>query len=278
MGLIDDIKKEARGNRTDIATSEAKAIIGELNKLFYLDRNIEEETKFIETVMTRGQETQERSGLHASAIIVSDDKFCYRQQILSLFYKMSQGEHLPVSLIRIFEEGNAIHEKWQRLFIRAGFSDHTRLDVSQFDDRYDLGFTPDIICDFPTNDGYKEKMIVEIKSVNTYSFSKMLQHPSAKKQLQLYMYLTGIHKGFVLCDDKNTQDIKVFYYEYDEKEVKKYINRLKKIQEYKENLLENKKMVKRKDKCTDPECKLAKECNMRDACWNIGMGRIRLGK
>ena len=275
MGLIDDIKKEAQGNRTDIATNEAKEILGELNKMFFLDRNIEEETKFIESVMTRGQETQERVGLHASAIIVSDDKFCYRQQVLSLFYKMSQGEHLPVPLKRIFEEGNAIHEKWQRLFIRAGFSDHTRLDVSQFDKRYDLGFTPDIICDFPTDNGY-ENMIVEIKSVNTYSFSKMTSHPSAKKQLYLYMYLTGIHKGFVLCDDKNTQDVKVFYYEYDEKEVKKYIDRLEKIQEYKERLINDKKMVHRHKKCTDPECKMAKECNMRDACWNVGMGRVRI--
>lgn len=275
MGLIDDIKKEAQGNRTDIQTTEAKEILGELNKMFFLERDIEEETKFIHTVMTRGQETQERAGLHASAIIVSDEKFCYRQQVLSLLYKMSQGEHIPVPIKRIFEEGNAIHEKWQRLFIRAGFSDHTRLDVSQFNEEYELGFTPDIICDFPVKDGYEE-MVVEIKSVNTYSFSKMSSHPSAKKQLFLYMYLTGIHKGFVLCDDKNTQDVKVFYYEYDEKEVKKYIDRLEKVQYYKNRLLKEKKMVKRNKKCDSPECKMAKECNMRDACWNVGMGRIRI--
>lgn len=275
MGLIDDIKREAQGNRTDICTNEAKEIIGELNKLFFLDRDIKEETKFIKTVMTRGQETQERAGLHASAIIVSDDKFCYRQQVISLFYKMSQGEHLPVPLKRIFEEGNAIHEKWQRLFIRAGYSDASRLDVSQFNEDYDLGFTPDIICEFPLGGSLRE-MVVEIKSVNTYSFSKMLSHPSAKKQLFLYMYLTGIHEGFVLCDDKNTQDIKVFYYQYEEKEVKKYVNRLKKIQEYKRDLIEKGKMVKRHKKCTDPECKMAKECNLRDACWNVGMGRVRL--
>lgn len=275
MGLIDDIKKEAHGNRTDISTNEAKEILGELNKLFFIERDIREETKFIKTVMTRGQETQERVGLHASAIIVSDDKFCYRQQVLSLFYKMSQGEHLPVPLKRIFEEGNAIHEKWQRLFIRAGYSDASRLDVSQFNEDYDLGFTPDIICDFPLG-GKMQEMVVEIKSVNTYSFSKMTSHPSAKKQLYLYMYLTGIHKGFVLCDDKNTQDVKVFYYEYDEKEVKKYINRLKKVQEYKRRLIEKGKMVKRSKKCSSSDCKMASECNMRDACWNVGMGRVRI--
>ena len=43
-------------------------------------------------------------------------------QVLSLIYRQLQGEQLPVGLMRIFEEGNAIHEKWQRLFIRAGYS------------------------------------------------------------------------------------------------------------------------------------------------------------
>lgn len=275
MGIIDEIKKEANGNFTKIQTTESQEIEQELNKLFYLPKNIKEETKFVKTVMTRGQETQERYGLHASAIIVGDDKFCYRQQVLSLFYKMSQGENVPIRAKRIFEEGNAIHEKWQRLFIRGGFSDSTRLDVSQFCDMYDLSFTPDIICDFPLG-GKTKEMVVEIKSVNTYSFSKMLSHPSAKKQIQLYMYLTDIKEGFVLCDDKNTQDFKVFYYKYDPKEIQKYIERLEKIQYYKERLKTKGKIVKRHSKCTNKDCKLALECPMRETCWKTGKGGILL--
>ena len=45
MGLIDDIKREAAGNRTKIQGSEAAALEKILNNLFYLDKNIEEEIR-----------------------------------------------------------------------------------------------------------------------------------------------------------------------------------------------------------------------------------------
>ena len=117
---MDEIKREAEGNRTKIQSSQETELEHKLNALFYLDKNIKKETQFVKSVMTRGQETTERKGLHASAVIKSDNKFCYRQQVLSLFYKQAQGEQVPVGLKRIFEEGNAIHEKWQRLFVRGG--------------------------------------------------------------------------------------------------------------------------------------------------------------
>ena len=40
--LLDDIKKEATGNRTKIQSSEATELEGYLNKLFFLEKNIKE--------------------------------------------------------------------------------------------------------------------------------------------------------------------------------------------------------------------------------------------
>ena len=57
MGLIDNIKKEAQGNRTKIQSSDAAKLEKILNATFYLDKNIEEETKFVKQVMTRGLES-----------------------------------------------------------------------------------------------------------------------------------------------------------------------------------------------------------------------------
>ena len=84
MGLVNNIKAEAQGNRTKIQSSDATALEQILNRMFYLPKKPKEETAFVEHVMTRGLETEERVGLHASAIIVSDNKFCLRQQVLSL--------------------------------------------------------------------------------------------------------------------------------------------------------------------------------------------------
>ena len=272
MGLINDIKKEATGNNTKIQSSDARELDVILNKLFYLPKNIEEEAVFVKQVMTRGLESQERVGLHASALIKGDKDFCLRQQVLSLMYRQLQGEQLPVGLMKIFEEGNAIHEKWQRLFIRGGYSKASDLDVTQFNKQYRISFTPDIICRIP--EFYDGKMIGELKSVNTHQFRKMARHPSAWKQLQWYMYLSGIHKGFVLSEDKNTQETKIEIYDYDVNVVSQFIDRAEEIKfRYKKAMKEH-KMVKRPEDATSPDCKRCKQCALVNACWKINGGGI----
>lgn len=252
MGILKDIKEECSKNKVVIQSSESRDLQAKINQLFYRDKQIDKELQFLRSVMTRGQETTERKGLHASAIIKSDKEFCYRQQVLSLFYKQAQGENVPIGLKRIFSEGDAIHEKLQRLFIRGGYADPLDCDFSRFAVEYDLSYTPDIIC---TVDGVK--MVGEIKSMNTYAFQKQREHISGKHQLYLYMYLTGIHKGFTLCEDKNTQDIKVMVYDFDFKEVQPYVARLERIQLLKNRFIKYHKIVKRDINCKSLTCKMA---------------------
>ncbi|MDD4804572.1 MAG: hypothetical protein PHN69_05300 [Candidatus Pacebacteria bacterium] len=272
MGLVDSIKKEAQDNRTKIQSSDATQLEKILNATLYLDKNVEEETKFVKMVMTRGYENQERVGLHASSFIVGEKEFCLRAQVLSLMYKQLQGEQIPVGLKKIFEEGNAIHEKWQRLLIRAGYASANTLDVTQFNKQFRISFTPDIICKIP--EFYDGKMVGEIKSVNTFQFQRMVKHPSASKQLQWYMHLTGIHKGFVLCEDKNTQDTKLEVYDYDSMAVATFIERAEAIKYHYKRVHSEGKMVKRPSDAKSSDCKRCSKCVMRDACWNIGMGKV----
>lgn len=288
MGLIDQIKKDATKTGSAIQTAEEAKLEAILNKTFYLEKDIEEETKFVHTVMTRGLESQERIGLHASAIIdKGKDSFCVRQQVLSLLFKQLQGEQLSLNLLRIFEEGNAVHEKWQRLFIRGGYAKATTLDRTRYDSEYMLSFTPDIVCRIP--DFFKGAMVGEIKSMNSFSFKKQHEHLSGKKQLYLYMYLlikqaqlkgkwNGIDytKGFVLMDSKNDQEFKVRVYDYDPEVVAEYIDRLDEITYYYNEFKDNKTMVNKHKECTSYTCKLAEKCPMKDACYNKGIGRVRI--
>lgn len=285
MGIIDQIKNDGIKNGTKIQNDEQRKLEAILNKMFYLERDIEEETKFIHAVMTRGTETQERSGLHGSAIIVGDKQFCVRQQVLSLEYKQLQGEQIPIGLKRIFEEGNAIHEKWQRLFIRAGYAKSNTLDRTRYDQEYMLSFTPDIVCRIPSF--YDGAMVVEIKSVNTFQFKEMQSHPSAHKQLELYMMLLikqaklkgkwngkDYLKGFTLCEDKNTQDFKVFIYDYDKDFVVPYVERLEEIKFHHDKLIAENKVVKRHVECSSYTCKMADKCPMKDVCYGKSKERI----
>ena len=111
MGLLDDIKKQATGNGTKIQSSDATVLEKCFNNMFFLEKDIDNETLFVKRVMTRGTESQERVGLHASALIKGEKDFCLRQQVLSLIYRQLQGEQIPVGLKRIYKEGNTIHEK-----------------------------------------------------------------------------------------------------------------------------------------------------------------------
>lgn len=287
MGLINDIKNEAIGNGTKIQSSDAAELEKILNQMFYLPKDIEKETAFVKQVMTRGLESTERVGLHASAIIVSDKKWCLRQQVLSLMYKQLQGEQVNVGLRRVFEEGNAIHEKWQRLFIRAGYSSVDDLDVTKFNKQWRVSYTPDIECLIPQY--FNGKMIGELKSVNTFQFKKMNKHPSAGKQLQWYMALSiarekqagtwnGIDytKGFVLNEDKNTQEFKLEVYEYEPGRVEPFIQRCKDIKAGYKRVHSAGKMVARPEDAKSPDCKRCHACPMQIACWNIGQGRILL--
>lgn len=286
MGLIDDIKTNAKENGTKVQTTRVAKLDELFNALFYAPKNMEEEVAFVKQMFTRGGDSHERYGLHTSAIIVCEEKFCMREQVLSLIYKQRQGENVPMNLKRIFEEGNAIHEKWQRLFIRGGLGKATDMDFSRFNKQYEIGYTPDAILTIPdvvTIGPRKIEMgeaagqyVIEIKSVNTHQFMKMESHPSGAKQMQMYMRFTGIHQGIVLCDDKNTQNFKMFYYKYTPEATIPFIERLEGVQYYKQRVLTEGKMVGRCKACPTKLSKRAVECPMRDACWGTGMGRVRL--
>lgn len=287
MGIIENIKKDSVKNGSKVQSTESAKLEVILNKMFFLEKDIEGEVDFIRQVMTRGLETQERVGLHASAMIVSDNKFCVRQQVLSLLFKQLQGEQIPVKLKRIFEEGNAIHEKWQRMFIRAGYAKAKTLDRTRFDEDYKISYTPDIVCRIP--EFFDGAMIVEVKSVNPIQFRKMTSHPTAHSQLEFYMNECikeakrkgkwngkDYTKGFVLCDDKGGQDFKIFVYDFEKETVAPFIDRCEAVKFHYNKFLEENKMVARNEKCTSYDCKMAEKCPMKDACWNRGIGRVRL--
>lgn len=275
MGIIDKIKSNAWEKGIIVEDDTAKKIRNLFNNMFYLPKSIEEEAKFVKQVMTRGQESQERKGLHASNMLVSENEFCLRSQVLSLLYKQNQGEQLQPGLLRIFEQGNAIHEKWQRLFIRAGYGKAVDMDYTCYNKQYMMSFTPDAIISIPEIFN-GEKAVVEIKSVNTFQFQRMERHPSAYKQCYWYMHNKGIKHGIVLSEDKNTQDFKIEVYDYDSKLVAPYIERAESIMYYYSRVIAEHKMVHRPEDAKSPDCKKCNECPTRDACWNIGMGRIKL--
>lgn len=271
MSLFDEIKNEAKEKGITMSSVEERQLEQILNRMFLLDKNIEEETKFVRHVMTRGAETQERVGLHASAITKgTDEDFCVREQVLSLLFKQNQGDNIPIKLKRIFEEGNAIHEKWQRLFIRAGYADWDQCDMTCYNDEFMISYTPDIVSFIPEFNDQCE-IIVEVKSMNSWSYQKQATHAEGQKQLAWYMYLYGTQKGVVLADNKDTSEFRIEVVDYDESLVLPFIARARRVKEAYNDYLDGVKLSPRKG---DMNCKKCKQCSMHDACTSTGMGRI----
>lgn len=229
--------------------------------------------QLIESMFVKQADRVDRYGLHASAILDSDGSFCYREQVLSLFYERNPGGFLPVNTLMIFAAGNAIHEKYYDLFRKNKIDIAIERTLSI--DEYDLNFTIDALLNI---DG--EEIVCDVKSQNTRMFRQEKGHLSGEKQVNFYLwalsYLTGEphRKGFVLVEDKNTQKIKVVPVKYSKEEVKPYINRLKQIQILKDEFCYTKKPPARI--CDRDTCKRASRCGMRDACFNVGTGRNRL--
>ena len=118
----------------------------------------------------------------------------------------------------------------------------------------------------------------------------MTKHPSAWKQCQWYMHLCikdlkekgtwngkDYTKGFVLSEDKNTQDFKIEVYDYEPVLIEPFASRADSIMYHYDRVFEEHKMVARPKDANSPTCKRCKECFMREACWNIGKGKIRIG-
>ena len=216
---------------------------------------------------------ENRYGLHASAILASDNEFCFREQVLSLFYEMNQGEQLPIKALKVFAQGNAMHEKWYKLFKRAGID--VAIERSLFLKKYDLSFTIDALLNL-----FNEEIICDVKSQNSFAFKKSKGHPSGEKQVNFYLWAlskyTGVphRKGFVLVDSKDDQEIRIVPVKYNKEKVIPYVERLKAIQDMIKEFVESKELPKRK--CANCDTKRASQWNMRDACFNIGKGRIKL--
>lgn len=221
---------------------------------------------------------EERVGLHASAIIASESDFCLRQQVLSLLFKMDQGEELPIKALQIFSAGSSIHEKWQGMLESCSGEKGNSIkliknEARSYNEEYEIYFTPDSIVEING-----QLYIVEYKSMNTFAYKAAINasnpHPSARKQSQLYMFLTGIGKAIILIEDKNTQDFMTYVQKFNYKEVLPYIDRLNEIKECKKEYLKSGNLPEKI--CRNSKTKKACNCSMRSACFDINIGRVSL--
>lgn len=188
----------------------------------------------------------------------------------------------------VLENGTSFHERMETIFGDMGILIAPEIKLTN--DRYRIsGRTDALIWNFladeseefigpiirlyqPNEDGEDELvyegpndavLLVEFKSIKSKGYNEYLPKTKAKKehemQLQLYFFLTGISKGIVYYENKDTQEQKYYIVERDDALIDKVLADISDIIEWNDQG----KLPEREFQPTSFECRY---CNYRDLC------------
>lgn len=105
-------------------------------------------------------------------------------------------------------------------------------------------------------------LIVEFKSIKNKNYAKLPKSKPDKKhemQLQLYFYLTGIRRGMVYYENKDTQESKSFHVSYNEELVEQVKADIKEILDY----VDRRELPEKEGNALDIMCRY---CDFRNLC------------
>jgi CRISPR/Cas system-associated exonuclease Cas4 (RecB family) len=138
---------------------------------------------------------------------VTDSGKCPR----AVFFKFKNAPHEPFDprIMRIFEHGENIHRSIFNILYRLRMGVVTEVPIPS--QEIISGRADAILC--IENQNY----VLDIKSMNSMIF-RNLTAPKEDNvyQIQLYMHFFNIKKGILLYVDKDRQELKEFFLDYDE--------------------------------------------------------------
>lgn len=237
----------------------------------------------------RDVEYQEKYGAERDRFFVSEAGKCPRKVAYS-FYNLPK-QRLDGRVLRLLANGEKLQERYSDYFKELGvwlgeeepvntldredcpFNMSGRLDIrinyaKIFDPKYDKP-EPEL----------EDMAIIEMKSINTWGFKSLMKTGQPQLdhlyQITIYMWLTGIHKGWVIYEDKNDQTLLTIPITFDERIIYGTPDGRTKglIREFTElaECLENDKVPNR---CLEANrsafpCKWKSgNCDYYDHCWN----------
>lgn len=134
-----------------------------------------------------------------------------------------QKKELPPKVLRILDNGNSMHLRYQDMFAEMGILIAPELPIKE----PELGISGRTDALIKIED---ELILVELKSANQKACDKMRKNNLPKEeyvmQLQLYLHLTGIQKGIILVENKNDQELLEYAVNYDPEIAKKLISKI----------------------------------------------------
>src|ERR1035437_814512 len=124
-------------------------------------------------------------------------------------FKNAPKEPMDARIMRIFERGESIHRSIFNILYRLRLGVVTEISIPS--QEIISGRADAILC--IGNENY----VLDIKSINSMIF-RTLAAPKEENvyQIQLYLHYFNIKKGLLLYIDKDRQEMKEFFVDYDE--------------------------------------------------------------
>ena len=178
----------------------------------------------LDRALREQRESNKREGLHVTHLVK-----CMRAVVYELLGKKPEISNRS---LRVFANGTSTHLRLQYYADKAGIL--VQKEVPIFDETLGLRGSADAIL--KKDDVY---YVLEIKGVNTLEYKRITEpREQDLDQINMYMHYLKIKKGKILYENKNTQEQKEYDVEYDEKRVKKLLDKARKIID-----MVNKKMI-----------------------------------
>lgn len=164
---------------------------------------------------------------------------------------------------RVFDHGNDMHERFCTYFKNMGILVDTECPFS-IDYPVPIRGRADAIIDWPPDSG--ELRVVELKSISPEGFMMRKYYKKPKddhlQQINVYMKGIGIHKGFIIYEDKGTQSLLAFDVEFDEDIYRKKLKVWERAYKY----ITDDRLPSRPYKRDSDHCKY---CDIAEICWNM---------
>lgn len=129
----------------------------------------------------------------------------------AVFFKFKNAPREPIDarIMRVFECGENIHRNIFNILYRLRIGCVTEVPIPT--QEIISGRADAILC--VGNENY----VLDIKSINSMLFRKLAEPKEDNVyQVQLYMHYFNIKKGILLYVDKDQQELKEFFLDYDE--------------------------------------------------------------
>lgn len=176
-----------------------------------------------------------------------------------MFRGVEVSPNIPSRIYRIFDNGHSMHERYQSYFKEMGILIGREVPVRLSEPVPVVG-SADAIIDWG---GHK---LVELKSISpdAFQYRRVYNKPKDQhvEQAQVYMYALKLDSGFIIYEEKGSQEILIFDIKRDDNLIEKRLKRWSDIYKF----IRDDVLPERPYKRESTHCK---ECDIANYCWDV---------